>query len=262
MTEDVKPVEGEVVQEEKKVSPVEAKAMEMGWRPLEEFDGDEADFIDAKEFVNRKPLFEKIEHQSRELKSVKKALDALKDHYTKVQDTEFKRAMAELKATQKKALVDGDVEKFYEVDEQIEQAQEQAAELREAQKSIQVEEAPVVHPEFAAWSNRNAWYGSQPHMRVFADDVGRKLAAQGLSPNEVLKKVEEEVRKEFPNKFRNPNRDNAPAVEASSRGGNGRAKDDFELNDQERTIMNTLVRQGVLTKEKYIADLKKAKGLS
>jgi cytochrome c556 len=61
-------------------SDIETRALEMGWRPKEEFEGSEDDFIDAKEFVRRKPLFEKIEHQSKELKQIKQALEACKGH--------------------------------------------------------------------------------------------------------------------------------------------------------------------------------------
>ena len=71
--------EGEdtVVQEthdEPELSPVEQKALEMGWRPKEEWTGEEGDFISAETFVARKPLFDRIEHQNKELKQVKQYL--------------------------------------------------------------------------------------------------------------------------------------------------------------------------------------------
>ena len=40
----------------KELSAIEQRAIEMGWRPQEEFNGDEEDFIDAKEFVRRKNI--------------------------------------------------------------------------------------------------------------------------------------------------------------------------------------------------------------
>lgn len=260
MTEEVKI---ETAPEEKKYSPVEEKALAMGWRPLEEFNGDEADFIDAKEFVNRKPLFEKIEHQSKEVKNLRRALDAFKEHNSKIEETAYKKALADLKATQKKALVDGDVDKFYELDEEIEATKQEAAELRQSRAAIDVSEPAPAHPEFAAWSHRNPWYEAQPHMRTYADNVGRTLAGQGLSPSEVLKKVEEAVHKEFPQKFRNPNKDSALSeVESGTRGSGTRTREShIEMTDQERTIMNTLVKGGHLTKEQYIKQLKEAKGL-
>ena len=99
-------------------------------------------------------------------------------------------------------------------------------------------------------------------MRAFADEFGNKLAQQGVSPSDVLKQVEQAVRKEFPNKFVNPNKEHAPNVE-QPKGGNkptGKDSDSF-MNEQERKVMNDLVRSGLLTKEKYIADLKAVKGL-
>ena len=49
-------------QEAPELSPIEQKAIQMGWRPKEQFEGDEEEFIDAKEFVRRQPLFDRIEN--------------------------------------------------------------------------------------------------------------------------------------------------------------------------------------------------------
>lgn len=266
MTEEVKPVEGgEVKPQEQSNEPqyteIEQKALEMGWRPKEDFEGSEDDFIDAKEFVRRQPLFDKIEHTTRELKAVRKALDALKAHQGTIEEGAYKRAMQDFKKEQKAALEEGDIVKYHQITEQIDQAKEEAANIRAQRESIQVQDN-VVHPQFQSWVNRNPWYNSAPHMRIYADQVGQQFIAQGNTPDQVLKLVEEAVRKEFPNKFSNPNKKDAPVVENSSRrtantkGGSG---EDYPLTEQERTIMNTLVRGGHITKEKYIADLKKAK---
>ena len=244
------------------VSEVEQKALAMGWRPKEEFDGSEEDFIDAKEFVRRKPLFEKIDHQGRQLKEVTKALGALKEHYGKVQETEYNRALRDLKNQMKQANREGDFDRADVLEDQIQRVETEAAVLRQERDSIQVSDSPKVDPRFEAWVNQNPWYTSQRHMQAYADEVGNRLAAQGVAPLDVLKEVEKAVRKEFPNKFVNPNKANAPAVEGGSRGTAVKASgESLELSDQERTIMNTLVRGGHITKEKYIADLKAAKGL-
>jgi hypothetical protein len=98
-------------------------------------------------------------------------------------------------------------------------------------------------------------------MRKWADDYGTSLAGQGLTPSEVLKKVEEGVKKEFPQKFTNPNKNNAPSVESGSQKAAGSKKDDIELSDQERKIMNTLVSTKVMTKDEYLKQLKAVKGI-
>lgn len=245
------------------VSPIEQKALELGWRPKEEFEGDEADFIDAKEFVSRQPLFDKIATQNKQIKATREALEAFKGHYSKVRDTEFQRALKQLKAEQKQALSDGDVDKFYAIEEQREQIEEEKEAFVKEQESIQVD-APQVHPELQQWMSQNSWYETQPHMRVFADEISNKfrgsVMAKTMTPTQVLKEIERAVRAEFPNKFRNPNKDKPSPVEGSS-GKTSRPSKDPELSDQERNIMNTLVRGGHITKEKYLADLKAAKGL-
>lgn len=247
------------------LSPVEQKALEMGWRPKDEFEGDEADFIDAKEFVSRRPLFDKIAAQNKQLKATRDALEAFKGHYTKVKETEFQNALKTLKAEKKQALADGDVDKFYAIEEQVEAIEEEKNSFVQEQRSIQLD-APQVHPDLQSWMSNNSWYENQPHMRVFADQIGERYAgevrARRMTPNDVLKEIEKEVRAEFPNKFRNPNKDRPSAVEGSSRSpAKTGASKDPDLSDVEKNIMNTLVRGGHITKEKYLADLKAVKGL-
>ncbi len=262
MTEEVKldaPNSEEQVEQKTGPSEIEQRALEMGWRPKEEFDGNEDDFIDAKEFVRRKPLFDKIDHLSRQHKATMQALNDLKTHYTKVKETEYNRALADLKKERREALREGDADRFEELDDEIDRIEEAAKEIKVVAETHQ---EPITHPEFVSWLSRNPWYNTTAHMRVFADDVGTRLAAQGLEPAEVLKKVEKAVREEFPNKFRNPNKDNAPNVESSGNKGS-KASSGFseaDLDDRERKVMNNLVRQKLMTKEEYLADLKKIKG--
>lgn len=248
---------GQEVQE-KQYTEIEQKALEMGWRPKEEFEGLDEDFVDAKEFVQRKPLYDKISQQSKQIKNVYKALDALKDHYTKVKEVEFQSALKALKAQRREAFVQGDIDAVEKAENQIQEAEKQFTEIKASAESIQVNDEPVLNPVFINWKNRNSWYDTTGYMREYADDVGRRLHASGLPPDEVLKEVEKAVRKEFPQKFTNPNKGNAPEV-SSPRGGQGKGVE-YQLTDQERNIMNTLVKTGVMTKEQYISDLKKAKG--
>lgn len=239
-------------------SPIEKKAMEMGWKPKEHFSGNEEDFIDAKEFVARQPLYDTISHTKRELKHLKDSFEALKSHYTNVRDFEYKRALETLKKEQKAAIANGDGDRFVEIDEEIKNVEVQRAQLQKAQ-GAPAQETP---PEFERFLNNNPWYSSVGYMRAFADDYGTKLHAQGMSPGEVLKEVEKAVRKEFPQKFSNPNREQAPNVETSSAGTKAK-KETFKLSEQEERIMNSLIRSDPKTfsREKYIADLKALRGV-
>jgi hypothetical protein len=240
---------------EPQMSPVEQEARESGWVPKEEYTGEEHKWVDAGEFLRRGELFKKIESQSKELKDVKNALGELKKLQSNIREQEYKRALESLKHQRKTALQEGDVDAVVAAEEQIELVkQEQASFQTETSK------APEAHPEFVAWSERNSWYASSAPMRAFADAVGRELAAAGNSPSEVLRKVEAEVRKEFPNKFQNPNRSKPGAVESSAGTGTASSKS-FALTDEERRVGNTFIRQGVFKNmDEYVAELKKVRG--
>jgi len=257
MTEAVQKEEG--LGTEKEIPAIEVKAREMGWRPKEEFHGNEDDFVDAKEFVQRQPLFEKIETQSRQLKNVQKTLDALKEHHTKVREAEYKRALAALEAQKEAAINEANGTQAVAVERQIKQVEREFEQIQREH----VAETPANDPqEFVSWKAKNAWYEQDEAMRVFADAYGTKLAKEkGMSPSEVLTEVTKKVRAEFGHKtyFRNPNKDSAPDVETSRGGNSSKSSDRYELTEQERSIMNTLVRSGTLTKEQYIEQLKAVK---
>lgn len=238
----------------------EVEARTAGWVPKEEYSGDENKWVDADEFIRRGPLFEKINSTSRELKEVRKALDQLKVHHASVKETAYKEALADLKAQKREAFIEGDPDKIIDIDDQIATVKEQQRAF-DAGRKAEVEDAATgeIHPEFAAWTNRNAWYTSSKPMKAWADTLGIELRQSGLSPSEVLKRVETEVKKEFPNKFTNPNRANASAVEGVSKGGGKGGSGGDNLTDFERNIMERFVRQGVMTREEYKAQLKQIK---
>ena len=243
------------------VSAVEQKAIEMGWRPKSDFEGDEDDFIDATEFVRRKPLFEKIDHVGKELRETRKALKALQEHHTKVKEAEYQNALKQLRAEKKVALEEGDADRLIEIDEQI--AEAKATEISQQAQQRQAAQAP--HPNFVSWVQKNTWYQSDAELRTVADQIGTAYAAKNpeIGPDDVLKYVEQRVRKLYPENFRNPNKERPSAVEGRTQTQASEKKDgisDYPLSDEERKAMNTFVRQGIMSKEEYIRDLKMVKG--
>lgn len=256
--------ENQVVEQDVEVQadPVEQEARASGWVPKDDFHGDPNKWVDAGEFVRRAPLFQKIDLQTREMKELKKGLDALKAHHAQVRETEYKRAVEDLKQQKREALINGEVDEIVDIDDKIDAVKEAQRKFAQEQavEAAQATSPEVIHPEFAAWTKRNTWYNDSRPMRAFADTLGIELRESGMSPSEVLRQVEIKIKEEFPHKFRNANRDKPGAVEGSGKGG-GKSSNSGEatLTDEERRIMNTFVRTGVMTKEQYIADLKKVK---
>jgi hypothetical protein len=247
--------------EDKGPSEVEVKALEMGWKPKTDFEGDESDFIDATEFVRRKPLFEKIDVVGRELRETKKALRALQAHHEKVKEAEYKHALDALRTEKKAALESGDADALIKIDEQISDAKAAEAVLR-SQQTTQVN---TPHPGFIKWTERNKWYKTDNELTGVADQVGTAYAAANpdKDPDEVLDYVEKRVRKLYPEKFSNPNKTRPSTVEGSQTTPSRTQETDilnYPLTDDERRVMMTFVRQGIMSKEQYIKDLKQVKG--
>lgn len=248
-------------QDSQQPSQYEVDAREMGWRPKDEWEGDPEKWRDAKEFVERGELYGKIDTMGRELKETKKALRMLQEHHTKVRETEYKRAVEELKALQKKHLEEGNSDGYIETTELL-------TDLRAEQKAREVvaEVTPKqqgVDPRFIEWVSENSWYEKNQEMRDYADIIGQGYAAKnpGINPELVLKYVTKEVKSRFKDSFQNPNREKPTAVEGENNKSAGRGKSSFELTDDERKVMNTFIRQGILTKEEYIEQVKQLRGV-
>lgn len=238
------------------LSAAEQQAMEQGWVPQDEWEGDPEQWRPAKEFLDRGELFKKIEDQNRTIKEFKRALDDLKGHHAKTRETEYARAIQALKAQKIAALEEGDAATVVKLDDQIDLVKDEQSKLKQAAYEPQ---EPQVSPEFTNWVDKNKWYETSQPMRAYADALGRDLAYKGLSPGEVLKEVERQVREEFPQKFRNANRDKPGAVEGSTNKG-GKTGGDVVLSDDERRVMQRFVRTGVMTEKEYMAELKRIKG--
>lgn len=239
------------------VDPIEAEARAQGWVPKEEYTGDPEKWRGPKEFVERGELFGKIDHMGKELKETRKALKMLQDHHTKVRETEYNRALTELKALQKKHLEEGNSDGYLETTELL-------TDLKAEQKAREVVQQNVPNqpdPRFINWVSANKWYEKDAEMRKYADTLGAGYAASnpGIDPEEVLQYVTKEVRTRFSTKFVNPNRDKPSTVEGASTGAAN--KSSFELTDDERKVMNTFVRAGVMSKEDYIAQVKQMRGV-
>lgn len=247
-------------QQPKQLTAIEQKAADQGWVPQDEWAGEPDDWRPAREFLDRGELFKKIDEQNRTIKDLKRSQQDFARHYDKVKETEYKRALADLKAQKKEALLEGNADAVIEIDEQI-------AETRQAQQTAAAQpviQEPVSNPIFDAWVEKNSWYQNYEEMQAFADRIGTKLgAAGGMGPREILSEVERQVKEKFAHRFQNPKRNAPAAVEGSgSRGAAGSKKDTFELTAEEKRVGERFVRQGVLTWDKYVADLKKVKGVA
>jgi len=247
------------VQQEVKVDPYEEEARAQGWKPKEEYEGDEHQWRNAKEFVERGELFSKIDSMGRELKETRKAMRMLQEHNSQIKVAEYNKALTELKNLQKKHLEEGNADGYLETSELL-------TDLKAEQKAREVVSKATpqaVDPRFTSWVSQNKWYEQDQELRDHADIIGQRYAASNpeLDPEDVLKFVTNSIKQRFPTKFANPNRTKPGAVASSNTTSVAQKGSQFEMTDDEKRVMNTFVRTGVMTKEEYIKQLKTIRGV-
>lgn len=235
--------------EENQVNEVEAQAMELGWQPKEAFEADPKNegkkWRSAEDFMDRKPLFDKIESQGRELKEVKRALQHLGQQSAKIEELAYRKALEELKAQKVQALEEDDHAKVVQIDESIQELKNQ--------KPVPQPVQPV-NPEFEKWVSDNKWYATDEDMRAVADGIGMSLARKGgMTPEEIMVKVTERIKEIYPAKFGRATRvpPNPDSGGSRKTGGTGTSGVEALMNPMERRIMETIINTG-MSKDDYI----------
>lgn len=234
---------------------VELQAIEHGWKPREEYEGDPAKWRDAQLFMTLKPFYERIESQNRQIKENKKAFLQIAKDMQQVKDAAYRKAVADLKAQKKDAMQEGDFDRVELLEDQLGHIHEQKR-IQDAQQQA-IESDPVDQSELLDWQKRNTWYERDEDLRDWADARGVKLFNQGIDRSEVLRQLEQEVKKKFPEKFTNPNRDRASAVTAGVKSPAKAEK--LDMSPEEIRIMENIVRTGAITKEEYLKQYKAQK---
>jgi len=196
---------------------VEAEAIAMGWKPKDQFKGDQSKWTPAAEFVERGknilPMVQaRVERQNKRIADLERTAQDLAKVNAEAEKRGYERAMKEAKEQRKAAIADGDAEAFEAADERIE-------DLRKKTEAVdkKVKQAPGPDPEYQEWEERNPWMQT-PEMAEYAEFIGQKLRREGDNSSglEFLNKLTAKVKAQFPDKFKNPRRESAPAVEGGT----------------------------------------------
>jgi hypothetical protein len=265
--ETVAPSTPETVAVTPQLSPTETQAMEQGWVPLEDWkaSGRSADeWRPAKDFVERGELFKSIHSTKRELKQTQAALDALNRHHQYVFEKAHQQAVRDLRAEKRLAIRNEDLDRLEEIETEIEQMTDQHVKERQvmAAQVAQAASAGGPVPEFQAFVEANPWYVNNKGLRNEADAIGFVHLNNGGTRETLLAHVAKEIKRKFPEEFGPVKRSAPSAVAAPARETKATKESDVHLNESEREVMRTFVRQGVMTEAQYRAELKRVKDRS
>lgn len=204
----------------------EAEARAEGWRPLEQFKGDPAKWVDAEEFVKRGEnilpivkaqngkLKAELEGQKRTLAEMRAAMDEFKLFHEETsaklkKDAKeaYAKAEADLKAARTQARRDGDDDKVDEINDALadlkaeaKNAESKATKTAPTNKSS---EDISKTPQFQQWAKDNPWFGGEgkenERRSRLAVAVGQEIRARnpGIGIAEFLEQVTEEVEATF-----------------------------------------------------------------
>ena len=241
---------------------IEIQAKAMGWVPQDEFKGNPEIWKDAESFVKdgyeilpilrerTKKMAVSMDTTNKELAETKSLLKTLTDHHKKTEESAYQRALATLKAEQRAAVADNDLDKFDAIDKQI-----------ETLEKPDIETKPDEAPDFIMWRGENPWYSQRTDMANYADTIAEFVQKQNptLKGKPFFDLVTEEVKKRFPDQFENPNKKKPDLVEGSS-GDNGtgekkgKKKTYSEMPQDAQDTCDNLVNAGIMEKDQYVKE--------
>lgn len=214
--------------ETERLAQVEAEARRQGWRPQAEFRGNPADWVDAETFVQRGrdylPFVRKelekantrnqaLEHQlstvKTQLEEQAEVLNEVRQMARTANEAAYQRAINDMKRAQRQAAAEGDMNRFDELQEQI----DEAAGARTAAPKPPPDPPPApnprpepqisIPPEVQAFVDDNPWMMKDRvlYQAMQAEHVAILESAPGLSLTENLERAKEAVMARFPQKF-------------------------------------------------------------
>jgi uncharacterized coiled-coil protein SlyX len=243
--------------EEKEIKPgeepektIEDEAKDMGWRPKEDYSGDDTKWIEPREFVERKPLYDRIHKLEQNNKRQSQTIHEVNDHISKVRKSEYERAMVDLEVKKKHAVESADSDEVRKVDHQIDNLKTQIPPAKNP-----------LHPAIEEFIDDNEGWWKNEEMQDYAiARHDRVMQESNVDMESGLKKVLQDVKTRFPEQFENGNRYQPSAVEGGRRSGKS-SKSRFtpsDLSEAQRAIGDRWVRSGAMkSMQQYVDELHK-----
>jgi len=195
----------------------EETAINQGWRPEAEFEGNAEDWRDARSFVEKGELFNVIHSMKRDAKVTKQALLDQSSMIEMAADNARNKLLAELKEARIEAKEEQDYAREDKINDKIDELKTKAKESKEKA----VEDAPAQEPTYvitpmerAEWMASNPWYS----MDQVAANSANMLSESYLQSKpeatgrEILEYVSSTMRNSRPDLFVNKNRSKPSTV--------------------------------------------------
>lgn len=253
--------------EEVKYSEVELRAMEQGWKPLDQWEGDPAEHRSAREYLDRGELLGVIKATKGELRELKNALRYMSEHQRKVHQSAYEQALSDLRKQKVDAIERGDGQKVVELDDRIQEHQQAIQTIRRAPAPVSEQD---VSPTFENWLTRNQWYQTDPAKQAWANELAVSFGRTKKAAGEPVQEQElyDYITKEYRRIFVEPLRAKAPpAPDGGSKTAGAKATVTANaspesrlktitagLDPEDRRAVEKMIREGFVTVEQFVKD--------
>ena len=244
-------------------------AEEMGWNP--DFQGE--DFVTAEDFIRRggemqRTMRDHMRSQKSQIADLKQTIEDAKAHYEsvyKVQVKNMKKELTRLKKLKNDAIEDGDTERVAEIDEQIDDLNKIPDDPPKSKKTSNAD--PEVAEAFNAWHKKNQWYGDDEELTQYADAQSELDKHKGLPYATLLKKITENVKAMFPDKFPSnkstttttvtPKKNTVASPTNPGKRNKGHKYTFNDLSPEQQKLAKSFEKKGIMTVQEYVDDLVK-----
>lgn len=221
-------------------SPLEKKAIDSGWKPKDKFDGDEEEFISAREFIKNGELIGEIRNLRGELKQQSSSFETRLQNVNLLHQQQLNTELTSLKKQQRQAAEAADVEKFDDLSKQIEDVHVKASQTVAPQQG---NSDPLGQdPDMQNWRQKNPWIkdGTQPAKRIYAENLCAAYIQNNPSHSvaQMLGAVDQEISRQFP-QSQNQNREKPSMSDQGKQTNQSRSTGKLSmknLNEQEKKI--------------------------
>jgi len=223
---------------EPEYSEAETKARSAGWRPKEEWEGDEEEWLPAGQFNRFGSVFDALkESRSRNASLEQAGRDQLatNNQFHQQQTQILESQITELKSERTKAIDLADVEEADRIQGEIDDLSESVTASKAAITAVPAATS-AEHPGITAWNEANTWAKDATPKAAFAKSEFERILEEdytdGCDMNDLitasLPKVDASIAKAFPQN--NSNR-NAPAANIRGRATHRQTNTQLSMND-------------------------------
>lgn len=204
------------------------RARRLGWRPQEEYNG-KRDWVPADKFIETaetelpvlRENFRRLDARyvkdvgdlNGKITEMQTVLKDFREFASRGEQRAYEKAKKELLEKRDVAVAHADTETFKAIDKEIEEL-DKSVKPTAPERKIDANAPPAPDPAITSWIADNAWFTTDQELMAYAKAQDKFLidTKPGISVADRLDEVKNRTKKEFPDKFGNPRREQASSV--------------------------------------------------